>query len=401
MRGRQVDLAQAAGALLAPQGRRAVHRLGLDRDHARSGRRLDQRLDLSRAGARQEQGHDPVRPSRAGTARSSPRNTGTGASPARSRWSTARTRRCSSRASNICPTASRNTTSPAPSRARRSRCSTGPLTGLPLPAQAEIILEGELLPAEQDHAAGRPVRRVHRLLRRRRAALPGDAGQRHPSPRRSDPARLAADEAAALPLRPAVPRRLDLEQSGNGRRHRRGRRLAACGAAHDGGGAQAALRRPRQARGADRRRQQLHGPAGRGGGRRRRSVQPRRRDVGDHHALRAVGADRHRAQRLELGARSAHPGGGQGRRHHLAFQGDHRGGAAVRLEGQVPADLGADRRRGPRDRDQVGRCDHRAQGCRARRASAVASAARLASCKTGIRPDGRDLYLAAAFSWPK
>ena len=64
MRGRNVDLTQAAGAALAPQGRRAVHRLGLDRHHARSGRRLDQRLDLPRAGARQEPRDDPVRPSR-------------------------------------------------------------------------------------------------------------------------------------------------------------------------------------------------------------------------------------------------------------------------------------------------------------------------------------------------
>ena len=64
MRGRNVDLTQVAGALLAPQGRRAVHRLGLDRHHARPGRRLDQRLDLPRAGARQEPGDDPVRSSR-------------------------------------------------------------------------------------------------------------------------------------------------------------------------------------------------------------------------------------------------------------------------------------------------------------------------------------------------
>ena len=184
---------------------------------------------------------------------------------------------------------------------------TVPSPGCRCRRHAEIILEGELLPVEQDHPAGRSVRRVHRLLRRRRPPLPGDAGVRHPSPRRSDPARLAADEAAALSFRPAVPRRLDLEQPRNRRRHRRGRRLAACRAADDRGGAEAALRRPRQARGADRRRQQLHGPAGRGGGRRRRSLQPRRRDVGDHHALRAGRADRHRAQRLELGARSAHP----------------------------------------------------------------------------------------------
>ena len=102
--------------------------------------------------------------------------------------------------------------------------------------------------AERGDAAGRSVRRVHRLLRRRRAALPGDGGHGDPSPRRSDPARLAADEAAALPFRPAVPRRLHLEQSRDGRRHRRGRRLAARRATDDRGGAQAALRRPRQAR---------------------------------------------------------------------------------------------------------------------------------------------------------
>ena len=53
-----------AGAALAPQGRRAVHRLRLAGHHARSGRRLDQRLDLPRAGARQEPRHHPVRPSR-------------------------------------------------------------------------------------------------------------------------------------------------------------------------------------------------------------------------------------------------------------------------------------------------------------------------------------------------
>ena len=105
-----------------------------------------------------------------------------------------------------------------------------------------------------------------------------------------------------LPFRAAS----HLEQSRDCRRHRRGRRLAARRAAHDRGGAPPALRRPRQARRADRRRQQLHGPPGRRGGRRRRSVQPRRRDVGGHDALRAGRADRHRAQRLELGARSAH-----------------------------------------------------------------------------------------------
>ena len=80
----------------------------------------------------------------------------------------------------------------------------------------------------------------------------------------------------------------------------------------------------------------------------------------DHHALRAVRADRHRPQRLELGARSAHPRRGEERGHHLALEGDHRGGAAVRLEGQIPADLGAHRRGSPRDRNEMERRDRRA-----------------------------------------
>ena len=95
---------------------------GTHRHHARSRRRLDQRLDLSRAGARQATGSRCSSTIRAGTARSSRRNIGTRASPVRWRWSTARIRRCSSPASNICRPGSRNTSSPAPSKARRSRC---------------------------------------------------------------------------------------------------------------------------------------------------------------------------------------------------------------------------------------------------------------------------------------
>ena len=45
----------------------------------------------------------------------------------------------------------------------------GPNTGLPLPAHAEMVFEGRLLPMTGRHPAGRPVRRVHRLLRRRGA----------------------------------------------------------------------------------------------------------------------------------------------------------------------------------------------------------------------------------------
>ena len=58
-------------------------------------------------------------------------------------------------------------------------------------------------------------------------------------------------------------------------------------------------------------------------------LQPRRRDVGGDDALRTVGADRHRAQCLELGARPAHSAGRQGARRHRAFEADHRGGEAL------------------------------------------------------------------------
>ena len=239
--------------LLAPQGRRAVHRLGLDRHHARS---------------RTAAGSTPRSTACRCTARTASRSSSTipgrhGAIIAKKYWDKGKS----------CPVAVVNGEDPALFIAGFEYLPDGqseydfagaikgaPIEVLPRPADRPAAAgAGRDHPRrraaadEQGHAAGRPVRRVHRLLRRRRAPLPGDAGDRDPPSRRSDPARLAADEAAALPFRPAVPRRLDLEQSGDRRRHRRGRRLAARRAADDRGGAEAALRRPRQARGADRR----------------------------------------------------------------------------------------------------------------------------------------------------
>ena len=89
----------------------------------------------------------------------------------------------------------------------------GPQTGLPIPAIAGNRLRRPPAADEPGDVAGGTVRRVHRLLRRRRAPRPGDGGDRHPSSQRSDPARLAADETAALSFRAAVPRGDDLEQS--------------------------------------------------------------------------------------------------------------------------------------------------------------------------------------------
>src|SRR6266436_1265355 len=80
----------------------------------------------------------------AGTALSLPRNTGSRASPVRSRSSMARIRRCSSPALNTCRRDNRNTNSPVPSKVHP-----GPLTGLPIPAHAEIVFEGHLLPMSE------------------------------------------------------------------------------------------------------------------------------------------------------------------------------------------------------------------------------------------------------------
>ena len=65
----------------------------------------------------------------------------------------------------------------------------GETGSLPIPAHAELVIEGVL--REGDVAAGRPARRVHRLLRPRALAAAGDRGEgaasranRRSSPRR-------------------------------------------------------------------------------------------------------------------------------------------------------------------------------------------------------------------------
>ena len=137
----------------------------------------------------------------------------------------------------------------------------GPLTGLPLPAHAEIILEGELLPPSEMTLPEGPFGEFTGYYAA--DARPCPVMQVNAIHHRDDPILLGSPPMKpprfhfGLPFRAAI----DLEQSRDGRRHRRGRRLAARRAAHDRGGAQAALRRPRQARGADRGGAQLHGRA--------------------------------------------------------------------------------------------------------------------------------------------
>ena len=217
----------------------------------------------------------------------------------------------------------------------------GPQTGLPLPALAEIIFEGRLLPMSEATLPEGPFGEFTGYYAA--AARPGPVMEVSAIHYRNDPILLGSPPMKpprfhfGLPFRAATIWS-NLEAC---RRHRRGRRLAACLAAHDRGGATPALRRPRQARGAGRGGAQLHGAHRRRGRRRHRSVQPRRRDVGGRHPLRAGRRHRHRAQCLELGARSAHCAGGQGARRHFALQGDHRRLPAVCVARQISADLGA------------------------------------------------------------
>ena len=65
----------------------------------------------------------------------------------------------------------------------------GEFVSLPIPAHAELVIEGVL--QRRRRAAGRPARRVHRLLRPRALAAAGDRGEgacitgnRRSSPRR-------------------------------------------------------------------------------------------------------------------------------------------------------------------------------------------------------------------------
>jgi UbiD family decarboxylase len=229
----------------------------------------------------------------------------------------------------------------------------GPATGLPLPAAAEIIFEGELLLPSQETLPEGPFGEFtgYYAATKRPCPVMAVTAVHH----RNDPILLGSP-----PMKPPrfhfgfVPRRQHLEPTGNGRRHRRDRRLAARVAAHDRGRAQAALCRSRQARRFDRSGQQLHGPPGRRGGRGCGPIKPQRRNVGGDNAVRALRADRHRARCLVVRARPAHPAGGKGARRDFAFEGDHRGLPPIPLDRQIPADLGALPRRGARDRGEVG-----------------------------------------------
>ena len=179
MQGDAVDLAKFPAPIWHRHDGGRVHRFGLDRDHARPRRRLDQRFDLSCSGARPEQGDRPVRPRRParrhhrqeilgpGQALSAGGGQwrGPGAVHRRLRVPAHRTigirvrRRHQRRADRGL---SRTADRPADPGARGDRA------------------RRSSPPHERDHVAGRAVRRIHRLLRIGSAAGAGHGGRRRP-----------------------------------------------------------------------------------------------------------------------------------------------------------------------------------------------------------------------------
>ena len=188
----------------------------------------------------------------------------------------------------------------------------GPITGLPIPANAEIVIEGFVEPGNErvegpfaewtgyyaSDLRPEPVLDIKAIYYRNNPILLGCVPQRPP------------DEILPLsrrgPLRPAAG---EHPEGGGARRHRglgaRGRECPAPAR----GRRQPALSRPCQAGRPYRR----HVPRGRllralrdRGRRRRRRLQPRRADLGPAHALGPRHLDRHHPQRLVDAARSAH-----------------------------------------------------------------------------------------------
>ena len=76
-------------------------------------------------------------------------------------------------------------------RGRPTKMVRGKVTGLPFPANAEVVIEGYVEPGNT--LRGRSIRRMDRPLRRRRAADPGTRYRGHLLPQRPDPARRATD----------------------------------------------------------------------------------------------------------------------------------------------------------------------------------------------------------------
>ena len=181
----------------------------------------------------------------------------------------------------------------------------GPVTGLPIPANAEIVLEGFVEPGNE-RVEG-PVRRVDRLLRQRPAARAGARHQGGLPPQQSDPARLRAPASAGRDL--PLPRGGALGAAAREHRRRRACPPSTAAWAHEVGNARLLLavaitqRYPGHAKQAGHIAAMCHVGAYCG-----RYVvvvdddidvvQPRRGGLGAAHALGPRDLDRHHPQRL-------------------------------------------------------------------------------------------------------
>ena len=177
-------------------------------------------------------------------------------------------------------------------------------TGIPFPADAEIVLEGFVDPEERRPEGA--VRRVDRLLRLGHARRAGDARQGGLSPQQPDHPRLPAAAPAGrdVPLPRGDPLGDAARRDREGRRAGRARRLGARGGQQPDaarGRHQAALSRPRET-GRPRRRdvpcRRLCRQICRRHRRGCRHLQPGGDDLGDDHPVRPGHLDRHHQGRL-------------------------------------------------------------------------------------------------------
>jgi len=163
------------------------------RDHARSRARLGQLRHVPLDGAGAGQGRPLDLAGQARGARFG-KSTGKPANPAQCS-SLAGTIRCfSSRAATRSVSVFRSTTMPRGNRGEPYEVIESELYGLPMPAHAEIVLEGSMHPGETMPEGS--VRRIHRLLRGRTLRAARGAHRAHLPSQRSDPGPGVPDGAA-------------------------------------------------------------------------------------------------------------------------------------------------------------------------------------------------------------
>jgi UbiD family decarboxylase len=235
----------------------------------------------------------------------------------------------------------------------------GPVTGLPIPANAEIVLEGFVEPGNErvegpfgewtgyyaSDLRPEPVLDIKAVYYRNNPILLGCVPQRPPD----EICRYRARGSLGAVAREY---REGGRARGDGGLGARGRQCAAPARCRR----QPALSRPCQAGRPHRGhvpRRRLFRPLCDRGRRRHRRVQSRRAGLGPTHALRSRHLDRHHPQRLVDAARSAHRARAQGGRRPHQQPGGHRCLPALALARQVPQGERAHAGRAPHGAGEV------------------------------------------------